>query len=1033
MGIKCPKCQFENPDNSVYCGKCASPLKATEEISLPTKTLQIPMKKLKVDSVFAGRYQILEELGKGGMGRVYKALDKEINEEVAIKLLKHEIASDESTIERFRNELKFARKISHKNVCRMYHLAKEEETPYITMEYVEGEDLKSLVKRKGKIPEEEVLSIARQVCEGLAEAHELGVVHRDLKPQNIMIDEKGRTRIMDFGIARSIEAPGVTQTGVMIGTPDYISPEQAEGEEADQRSDIYSLGVILYEIVTGSVPFKGDTAFSVALKHKAQIPQDPRKLNPEISEDLSRLILICMEKDKGRRYQTAKDLLSDLRNLEEGFPLGTKKRPRRETFVAPLIRKKFFLPASVAILAVIAVIIWQLLPQKEAVPSAPSGKPSLAVVYFENNTGDESLDYLRKAFSDLLISDLSQSKYLDVLPGDRIFKILEDLNQLEAKSYSSDVLKEIASQGGVENILQGSFTKAGDTFRVNIMLQNTRTGETIGSERAEGEGEESMFLMVDELTPKIKANFNLSPEEIAADIDKQTGNITTSSPEAYKHFSEGLKYLIKGDFSLSNQFLKRAVAIDPEFATAYRFMAGNYYNMGYTSMRNKYMQKAFELSDRLPDRERYSIQGAFYQKSEKTYDKAFEALNKLLEIYPDDRTGNNSLGWIYIILEEWDKAIERYEVNIRNKIEAFNPYYSQAWAYMAKGLYGKAREICENYINTFSDHFEIRFNLAISYLCQGKYDHALDEANKAFSLDPLNHWNLYLKGFIHHCKGDLVRAEKEYQKTQKTEEGMANIFAEQGLSALYLLQGKLDGSREHIKQAIEWAENLGEMEYQSWFHSYLAYLFTKSGEYDEAIDECNKAWNSAVEAEALSCKRIALYYKGLAFLEKKSMDKAKSTAGELKELIDKGLNKKAMRCYYHLMGMIELERENISKAIEYFKQAIPLLPSQSQSDIEFYLEHALIINSIALAYYREGDFERAREEYEKITSLTTGRLLFGDIYAKSFYMLGKIYQEKRKKKEAIRHYEKFLNLWKDADSGITEVEDVKKMLAGLMQ
>jgi len=783
--------------------------------------------------------------------------------------------------------------------------------------------------------------------------------------------------------------------------------------------------------VTGSVPFKGDTALSVALKHKAQLPKDPKKLNPEVSDNLSRLILICMEKDRRRRYQTAEELINDLRNIEEGLPFGTKIRPRRETYVAALIRKKLLIPALVVTLAIIAVAIWQLLPQKEAIPSIPSGKPSLAVVYFENNTGDESLDYLRKAFSDLLISDLSQSKYLDVLPGDRLFKILEELNQIEVQSYSSDVLKEVASRGEVENIIRGSYTKAGDIFRINIMLQKASTGETIGSEKAEGEGEKSMFSIVDELTPKIKAIFNLSPEEIATDIDKQMGKITTNSSQAYKYFSEGLKYHIKGDFSLSNQFLQRAVALDPEFAVAYQFMGGNYYNMGYTSESKKYSQKAFELSDRLPDRERYNIQGAFYLRSEETYDKAIEALNKLLELYPDDRTGNNNLGRIYIALEEWDKAIKRLEVNVRNKIEAFNPYYNQAWAYMAMGPYERAREVCENYINAFSDHFEIRFNLAINYLCQGKYDLALDEADKAFSLDPINHFNLYLKGFIHHCKGDLIKAEEEYQNPQKYENKMANVFAEEGLGALYLLQGKFEKSREHIKQAIEWAENLGDMEYQSWFHSYLAYLYTKSGDHEKALEECNKAWNSAVEAEALYRKRIALHYKGLAFLEMKSMDEAKNTADELKELIDKGLNKKAMRCYYHLMGMIELEKKNFAEAVENFKKAVSLLPSQSQSDIEFYLEPALIIDSMALAYYRAEDFDKAGEEYEKITSLTTGRLLFGDIYAKSFYMLGKIYQEKRKKKEAIRHYEKFLDLWKDADPDIAEVEEAKKRLAGL--
>jgi len=244
-----------------------------------TKTLETPITRLAVGSVFAERYEVLEELGRGGMGEVYRVKDEKLDEEMALKVLKPEIAVHKDMIERFKNELKLARKIAHRNVCKMYDLNEEEETPYITMEYVKGEDLKSSIRKKGKLDEKEAVAVAKQVCEGLVEAHELGVVHRDLKPQNIMIDEKGNAKVMDFGIARSVEAAGMTQTGMMIGTPDYMSPEQAEGEEADQRSDIYAMGVILYEMVTGGVPFKGDTAFSVALKHKTKLPQDPKKLN----------------------------------------------------------------------------------------------------------------------------------------------------------------------------------------------------------------------------------------------------------------------------------------------------------------------------------------------------------------------------------------------------------------------------------------------------------------------------------------------------------------------------------------------------------------------------------------------------------------------------------------------------------------------------------------------------------------------------------------------------------------------------------
>jgi serine/threonine-protein kinase len=295
--MKCPKCNFDNPADTKFCGECAAPLHPSEEISAPlTETLETPKEELTTGSTFAGRYQIIEELGKGGMGKVYKAQDTDLKEKVAIKLLKPEIAAEKKTIERFKNELKFARKIRHKNVCQMYDLNKEEGSHYITMEYVDGKDLKGMIRMMGQLSSGKTIFIAKQVCDGLAEAHKLGVVHRDLKPQNIMVDEDGNARIMDFGIARSLKTKGITATGVMIGTPEYMSPEQVEGKDVDQRSDIYSLGIILYEMVAGRVPFEGDTPFTIGVKHKSEEPKDPKELNSQLPEDLNLVILRCLEK-----------------------------------------------------------------------------------------------------------------------------------------------------------------------------------------------------------------------------------------------------------------------------------------------------------------------------------------------------------------------------------------------------------------------------------------------------------------------------------------------------------------------------------------------------------------------------------------------------------------------------------------------------------------------------------------------------------------------------------------------------------------
>ena len=360
--MKCPRCDYENTGDSRFCAGCGLELETTAGRREATLTLQTPVFRLKRGTVLARRFEIIEEVGRGGMGAVYKAYDPQVDEVVAVKVLRPEIASEPEVVERFKNEIKLARQVAHRHVCRTYDIGQDGLMVFISMEYVAGEDLKSFIRRSGHINEAKAVDITRQVAEGLAEAHRLGVIHRDLKPQNIMIDRQGNVKVMDFGIAKSLQNSGRTGTGVIMGTPDYMSPEQADSRETDRRADIYALGGILFEMVTGRVPFEGDTPLSVVLKHKSEAPASSDSLNVQVSPRLSRIILKCLEKDREKRYQSAEALLRDLQEVEKEPPVPYRKAasrsvpPAKEVTVRFKLRK-LLIPAAVVFAAAVMIIL----------------------------------------------------------------------------------------------------------------------------------------------------------------------------------------------------------------------------------------------------------------------------------------------------------------------------------------------------------------------------------------------------------------------------------------------------------------------------------------------------------------------------------------------------------------------------------------------------------------------------------------------------------------------------------------------------
>jgi serine/threonine protein kinase/tetratricopeptide (TPR) repeat protein len=734
MAIKCPKCNVANPDTVKFCGECGTQLPSSKDIHPEvTETLQTSIKELTTGATFAGRYQIIEELGKGGMGKVYRVLDKKLNEEVALKLIKAEISTDKETIQRFSNELKLARKIAHRNVGKMYELMEAEGTHFITMEYVPGQDLRGLIRQTGQLTAAKALSIARQVCEGLAEAHALGVVHRDLKPGNILIDKNGNARIMDFGIARSLKGKGITGLGVMIGTPEYMSPEQVEGKEADQQSDIYSLGIILYEMLTGHVPFEGDTPLAIAVKHKTEAPRDPKLVNAQIPEDLSRVVLKCLEKDKEKRYQSADELHLELEKIEKGIPTTERVMTGRKPFTSKEITVKFSLKkllipslVTVALIITAIIIIWRVIPQKEATP-AKSSKHSIAVLPFEDLSPTKDHEYLCDGIAETLINSLSNIKDLWI--------------PARASSFSfrgrNLGIRQIGQQLGVDNLLEASVQVIGNRLRITPKIINVDDGSQIWSNQYDRQMED-VFAIQDEIAREIvKAlKITLLGEKEAPLIKSYSDN-----SEAYQAYLKGRFYWNKRTeegMRKSIEYFEQAIEKDSSFALAYVGLADAYITLGEWSVlpakvafpkAKEAAVRALETDDSLGEAHNSLATVKFgfdwdWKEAEKEYKRA-------IELSPNYATAHQWYGEFLTYMGRFDEGLK--EIKRAQELDPLSliiNVVSGGWfSYLARD-YDKGIEQCKKTLEMDPDFFPAHGYLMMNYLGKGMYQEAIREAQK---------------------------------------------------------------------------------------------------------------------------------------------------------------------------------------------------------------------------------------------------------------------------------------------------------------
>ena len=766
MTNKCPKCNTDNPDTLKFYGECGTQLPSIEDIEV-TATIETPKEELTTGSTFAGRYQIIEELGKGGMGKVYKVHDTKIKEKIALKLIKPEIAKDKKTIERFSNELRLARKIRHKNVCQMFDLGEEKGTQFITMEYVSGEDLRSSIRRFGQLPVGKSISIANQICEGLAEAHKHGVVHRDLKSNNIMIDHEGNVRIMDFGIARSLEAKGITGSGVMIGTPEYMSPEQVEGKEVDQRSDIYSLGIILYEMVTGRVPFEGDTPFTVGVKQKSEVPQNPKEINSQIPDNLKNMILQCLEKEKENRFQSAGELHSELSNIERGIPTTEKVIPKRRPLTSKEITVKFnvkrvLIPTFILLAIIIAaILIWRF------VLPTTSAMNSVAVLPFEDLSPGKDQEYLATGIPETLINALSRIEGLHV-PG-----------RTSSFSFKGEQdIQKIGQRLGVDTLLEGSIQASGSNLRIMVRLINIDNGYQIWSEEYPKTMDDVFAIQDDIAQSVVKAlKVKFKPEK-----EGQIVRTSTENSEAYSLYLQGLFFkrrFTETDYNRAIELFENALKKDQSFAQAYVGLAQSFMGLSYLAVRQSAdllaqaeiaVKEALKLDDSLPE--------------------AHSVLGGILAMYRWD----------------WEKAEQEYKLAL--KLNPGSASVRAAYAeYLAQlGRYEEAYTQTEKALEIDPLSLGIILRLGGNMADLGRYDEALDYLFDVLETNPKANMVLWEIAVIYIETEEFEKGIQTLHEQIKLMEG-ENISDEIAMLAyVYARWGKTEEAEEYLRQLISYSE-----------------------------------------------------------------------------------------------------------------------------------------------------------------------------------------------------------------------------------